>query len=335
MTTTENPLTLGVKVLGQLMPMHVVIAPTGHIQQTGPTLAKMTQGRDLLGKRVLELFEIRRPGNITTMKGLVDVAGTKLILRFRGSASPNLKGILVGLGKQQGYLLNLSFGISVVDAVREHALTSSDFPPTDLAIELLYLVEAKSAVMNETRKLNSQLHGARAAAEQQALTDTLTGLKNRRALDHMLSRFVERDIPFALMQLDLDYFKSVNDTLGHAAGDRVLQNVAQILVSEVRPEDTVARIGGDEFVLIFDRLVDSGKLTTIGERIIKRLEEPLMFEGSPCQISGSIGVVSSTMSERAPPELYLKRADAALYRSKGRGRACVSFADQCPPGSQN
>lgn len=244
-----------------------------------------------------------------------------------------MKGVFVELPGQGGYLLNLSFGISVIESVRSHGLTSSDFSPTDLVIELLYLVEAKSAVMNETRNLNARLHGARIAAEEQAFTDTLTGLKNRRALDHMLSRFIDRDIPFALMQLDLDFFKAVNDTMGHAAGDKVLQKVAEILIHEIRPEDTVARIGGDEFVLIFDRLLDPAKLTSIANRIISRLEEPVMFQGKPCNISGSIGVVSSAMCKGADAGTYLSRADAALYRSKGRGRACVSFAVSDEPSA--
>ena len=122
---------------------------------------------------------------------------------------------------------------------------------------MLYLVEAKSAAMDESRALNSRLQGAKIAAEEQAFTDTLTGLKNRRALDHVMARLLAMGEVFSCMHVDLDYFKSINDTLGHAAGDHVLQVVAQVLVAETRAPDTIARVGGDEFVILVHDMDDA------------------------------------------------------------------------------
>ena len=133
---------------------------------------------------------------------------------------------------------------------------------------MLYLIEAKSAAMTESRKLNTRLQGAKIAAEEQAYTDTLTGLKNRRAMDHVLSKFIDVGEKFGLMQVDLDFFKAVNDTMGHAAGDHVLLEVAKILVEETRNDDLVARVGGDEFVLLFHKLTDLEQLNDIANRII-------------------------------------------------------------------
>jgi len=261
------------------------------------------------------------------MTDLAAVAGQKLYLQFRSTPHTGVKGVAVALPEQQGLLLNLSFGISVVEAVRDHNLSSADFAPTELTVEMLYLIEAKNAVMNESRNLNIRLQGARIAAEEQAFTDTLTGLKNRRALDHVLERLTNSPAEFSVMQLDLDYFKNVNDTFGHAAGDEVLQHAAAILVEETRPEDTVARAGGDEFVLVFNRLVDFEKLKSIGARIITRLEEPITYDGKPCCISGSIGVTTSAMYETADAAVMLADADNALYQSKsdGRGRVTVGL----------
>ncbi|MFC3118341.1 GGDEF domain-containing protein [Jhaorihella thermophila] len=224
-----------------------------------------------------------------------------------------------------GAVVNLSFGISVVDAVRIHGLSAGDFAPTDLAIELLYLVEANAAAMEASRKLNLRLQSGMIAAEEQAFTDTLTGLKNRRALDHILARLSESGETFALMHLDLDFFKQVNDTYGHAAGDTVLQRAARVMVAATRERDAVARIGGDEFVLIFPRLVDPDKLAMIARRLIQGLEEPIPVGEQTCRISASIGIAIRQDSEEAAEDL-LHRADIALYAAKraGRGRFRVA-----------
>jgi len=179
--------------------------------------------------------------------------------------------------------------------------------------------------MDESRRLNERLHGARLAAEEQAIPDTLTGLRNRRAMDQSLAGLAARGSEFALMHLDLDYFKTVNDTHGHAAGDHVLQAAARVLLDETRHGDTVARVGGDEFVLIFPGLVDEVRLARIAGRIVKRLEEPVEFQGKTCRISGSIGFTTSRFYEVPDLDQMLSDADVALYASKHKGRACTTM----------
>jgi diguanylate cyclase (GGDEF)-like protein len=214
-----------------------------------------------------------------------------------------------------------------MEAVSEYSLSSADFAHTDLTTEMLYLVEAKSAAMEESRGLITRLQGARITAEEQAFTDTLTGLKNRRALDCILARLITTGQTFAMVHLDLDYFKTVNDTLGHAAGDFVLQNVATILVDETRNDDTVARVGGDEFVLILNGLVDQREISRIVSRMIRRIEVPMLFEGHECKVSCSAGTsLSSYYTAPDLPEMFAD-ADAALYASKRQGRACHTFFD--------
>ena len=175
-----------------LCPMYVVLDPTGHIVRVGPTLQKLRPDTPMAGTRFLELFELNRPRAVSDMAGLLASSGAKLHLQFRDAPRTGLKGVLVPIPEQGGAIINLSFGISVLDAVRDYALTSADFSATDLTIELLYLVEAKSAAMEASRKLNLRLQGAMIAAEEQAFTDTLTGLKNRRAMDHVLGSHVVR-----------------------------------------------------------------------------------------------------------------------------------------------
>lgn len=307
------------EVLDALCPMHVVLSGTGHIVHAGATLSKLRAAGRLKGARFLELFEVQRPRGVSAMPDLRRAAGMKLHLQFRDPPLTGFKGVLVPW--QDGAVINLSFGISILDAVRDYALTSADFAATDMTVEMLYLVEAKSAAMAASRKLNQRLQVAKIAAEEQAFTDTLTGLKNRRALDHVLDRLGASGMLFALMHVDLDFFKAVNDTLGHAAGDHVLQQVARILVDETRDQDTVARVGGDEFVLVLQGLTDPEKLDTIARRIIARLEDPVPFEGDLCRISGSIGTSLSSLYAGSDAERMMTDADLALYTSKRQGRA--------------
>jgi len=322
-------------LLDTVCPMHALISAPGHIQHAGPTLRKLFPADEVLGQRFLELFEIKRPGHGGTMADLRRLTGRKLHLRMRHGPRTEAKGVLValpeekaGIGPSGGALINLSFGISVVDAIRDFGLTGGDFAATDLTIEMLYLIEAKTAAMEASRLLNLRLQGAKIAAEEQAYTDTLTGLKNRRALDHLLERLVMSEQDFALIHLDLDYFKAVNDTLGHAAGDHVLREVARAMVQQTRSDDILVRTGGDEFVLVLSRLTDAARVHEIASRLIARLEEPVVFNGDVCQISASAG---STLSCRYPrPGLDLDRmmedADTALYAAKAAGRGChVSF----------
>ena len=312
-------------VLDVICPMHLMLDETGHVIHAGPTLGKLWQNDDLSGARFLEMFEVLRPRGIVDMAGLLAARREKLHLRKRADPRSAIKGVLMPYGAINGAVVNLSFGISIMDGVRDYALAATDFAATDLTIEMLYLMEAKSAAMEASRKLNLRLQGAMIAAEEQAFTDTLTGLKNRRAVDHILPRLIACGEGFALMQMDLDYFKAVNDTYGHAAGDEVLQHVARALVEETRERDCVARIGGDEFVLIFEGLTRRDRLSDIARRIIARIEEPVTYKDDQCRISSSIGIALSTECVPLNEEQILANADAALYDCKDLGRAQFRF----------
>ncbi|MEO0767060.1 MAG: GGDEF domain-containing protein [Pseudomonadota bacterium] len=315
------------RTLDGLCPMHLVLSDTGLIVHAGPTAQKLHPEAPLVGQAFLEVFDLKRPRAINKIKDLRENAGTKLHLQLRSEPRTEIKGVLMPAPLAGHSILNLSFGISIVDAVTDFALTSADFAATDLAIEMLYLVEAKSAAMDASRKLNLRLQGAMIAAEEQAFTDTLTGLKNRRAMDHVLARHVEWGTRFGLMQVDLDWFKAVNDTFGHAAGDFVLQNVARIMVEETRDCDTVARVGGDEFVIILPFANAQDVLEAIGQRIIDQLSRPMPYQGDVCRISGSIGIAIYDPEASKTVAEIMDDADVALYASKDRGRGRQTVYD--------
>lgn len=306
--------------------MYCLLDASGLIASVGPTLQKLRPDRDLVGQPVFDLFQFSQPRGVTDMTGLRAATGVRARVRLRFQSQPRtaFQGALVPLASG-GAVLNLGFGISILDAVRDYDLTSSDFAATDPTVEMLFLVEAKSAAMEASRDLTHQLHAAKISAEAQAMTDALTGLRNRRALDSALERLVDIGQEFALMHLDLDYFKQVNDSFGHAAGDHVLEQVAKIMIEETREEDIIARVGGDEFVLVFHGQCDRDRIDDIASRLIARLERPIRWQGNLCRISTSLGSTLSTDYASPNGAQMLADADGALYAAKRAGRAQHRF----------
>jgi diguanylate cyclase (GGDEF)-like protein len=143
-------------------------------------------------------------------------------------------------------------------------------------------------------------------------------------MDLALERsLADRFADFAVLHIDLDLFKQVNDSFGHAAGDHVLSRVGDVLRSELRHTDVAGRVGGDEFLVIVYDCTDPAALGALAERLIAELEEPIVFEGEICRISASIGIAASTdYVARPSADDLLADTDMALYRAKrgGRGR---------------
>ncbi|MCC1492172.1 GGDEF domain-containing protein [Cognatishimia sp. F0-27] len=325
-------MTIPATALHSLCPMHVIVLNDGTIKQAGPTLCKML-GRDPCGEQFFDTFLLSRPRSVDSVAEMACAVGRKLHLTLRGGPPIPLKGHVVPLD-DTGSLINISFGFAVSQGVRAFSLNNADFAPTDLAIELLYLVEANSAAMSSSRRLNRRLQGAKDEAEARAHSDTLTGLQNRRALDAMLKRIDRAGNPFAIMHIDLDFFKHVNDTYGHAAGDHVLQVVSRIMLELTRKDDLVARIGGDEFVIVFPNAVQRDRLASKAATMIAMMERPIPFQGVSLEVSASIGIAVDAEG-RKPANEALEQADQALYAAKRAGRAQYALADmEQPLGTQ-
>lgn len=180
-----------------------------------------------------------------------------------------------------------------------------------------------------------QIDDARQSAEVVALQDNMTGLANRRHLNQVISGRLDavqegRD-PFAILQLDLDLFQDINDRFGHAAGDAMLRHIAHVLRTAVRPEDFVARVGGDEFVILAYGEVDRANLSTLAERIIRKISAPLIYQGHSCVVATSIGiypVTQDTITDETTGDHILMNADFALRHCKALRRGQHLFFEE-------
>jgi diguanylate cyclase (GGDEF)-like protein/PAS domain S-box-containing protein len=158
-----------------------------------------------------------------------------------------------------------------------------------------------------------------------AFHDALTGLPNRALMRHHLKLAISRvkrktDLRFAVLFLDVDRFKLINDTLGHIAGDQLLVGIAQKLQACLRPSDTIARVGGDEFTILLEDLADGGEAVAVAERIHRALETPIILSGREVFTTVSIGIAPVSSLYEQPDEI-LRDADIAMYRSKSLGKA--------------
>jgi diguanylate cyclase (GGDEF)-like protein len=322
---------IGAGLFDQLLPMHLLLAPDRSILHAGPTLSKMAARGPLAGLVADDVIEMRRPVCLDLFDRLIDGAGERLTLVLRGADDLPLRGVLVAM-PGGGALIDISLGLSFERAVTRFGLTVSDFSPCDQTVELLYLQEANAAISRLSRRLTDRLTAAREAAELEALTDPLTQLANRRAMDMALQRLLDDpSTDFALMHLDLDFFKQVNDTMGHAAGDHVLTEVSKILRGDLRAMDMAARVGGDEFLLLLRDSTSDAAIAALAERIIRKIEYPIPFEGSICRVSASIGVaLTAAYGTRPDADALMADADAALYRAKEAGRATFAIHGKEP-----
>ncbi|HET8710039.1 MAG TPA: EAL domain-containing protein [Spongiibacteraceae bacterium] len=174
----------------------------------------------------------------------------------------------------------------------------------------------------------SELKEAYDQLEQMAFYDTLTGLANRRLfrnrLEHMLSNIPRTGAGVALILIDLDHFKHVNDSMGHDSGDALLTVVSERLKHCVRFTDTVARLGGDEFAVILPNVPDTLTVSAIAEKIMMAVSKPVLLGDQEITISASMGI-SMAPEDSNTAEVLIKNADLALYKAKDEGRNSFKF----------
>ena len=186
------------------------------------------------------------------------------------------------------------------------------------------LQEELREAKQRAERQNAELEQARLLMEHNSLHDALTKLPNRRYLDQVLGGKGQGGGSLTVLHIDLDRFKEINDTLGHAAGDEILKNTAGVLRASLRPEDFVARIGGDEFVIVSEAPQSGYYYQQLAGCIIEALAQPILFEGHECRAGASIGIATRANPGERNDELLIN-ADIALYEAKRRGRNRYEF----------
>ena len=206
---------------------------------------------------------------------------------------------------------------------------------TSDALVLFLASLAIGLIVFTSRRWRDTVRESAQAAAHRALYDPLTGLPNRillhERLTDALAKAREHEARVAVLFVDLDRFKAVNDNFGHAAGDHLLTAVAERLRFAVRNEDVLARLGGDEFVVVCQEVTYTGEAETIAERLLMALAHPFFVKNAELAVSASVGIAFSdnmTRGRKESAETLLHDADAAMYRAKGQGPGLYTIFDR-------
>ena len=285
------------RLLDEMSDAYVALGPDARYTFVNRSAAKILddgRGEPLVGQVFLERFP-SLAGSIYEESFLAALSGESV--RF------------------EGYVAELDRWLEV----RAH-------PVADGVVAYFSDVTERRRAEAERTELLQRAEQARVRLVHAATRDSLTGLYNRESLSQWISQRVTGETPVAVVFVDLDHFKRVNDTLGHAEGDALLVEVAQRLTSLVRPGDAVARLGGDEFVLAIEAPCQDPAYQLV-RRVLTALREPVSSRGRRLVVTGSIGVAFSTPASTS--ETLLRDADAALYQAKDAGRnRCATFDDR-------
>lgn len=319
----------------------IYLAPYRHgISDLDDTILRLQQ--DVAGDgRSLEL--VRRIEHAKTDK-VGELARTIELLRS-GNRDAAIALVQTNEGKRYMDDLRHDLGSLLDDWGQRREVATQDahgrlvFAAAALAVVAILVCGLMAYAVAVQRRAFAKVHEWSAALDQEAAQDALTGLPNRRRLQSAIDALAAGDVPHprrvALLYLDVDGFKSVNDALGHSAGDELLRRLAESLRVATRQGDVLARVGGDEFVLLAAECGDDGQLRELAERLISCVRTVGEKEyGGRFPIGVSIGI--ATFPDRAETiEELLDIADAAMYAAKRAGRSTYAFGSSPGPDLSN
>jgi two-component system, cell cycle response regulator len=279
------------------------------------------------GHEALQAFFETAPQLVIIDAALPEISGLDLCRRLRQTAAGRDAYIIMLTAPGDEETLVRLFDAGVDDFITKPFSARPLFARIRASLRVVGLQERINIDRNEIQRIHAELAVAHRRLEQDALTDVLTGLPNRRylidRLAHDWAAARRGGTPLACMMVDIDRFKSVNDTWGHDVGDAVLRSVAGVLQREVRGTDVVCRFGGEEFVVISAADYDSA--LRCAQRLRSAIEQHVVFEVNSVQdlVTVSIGVAVRSEQTRSP-EALLKAADEALFCAKRSGRNRVA-----------
>jgi diguanylate cyclase (GGDEF)-like protein len=281
----------------------------------------VTHARIILQQRIAADGVMRKIAAVPTISGINELAD---------AFDAQFQGMLDEKQRYRTYLVVYSAFLMLLLAYAAWRLMKS--------YKVIGQVNERLKAANETleqrvAQRTAELQRQSAQLVELATHDALTGLINRRELMERLTqallRAERRSWVVVVMFIDLDGFKAVNDTYGHAAGDAVLKEVAKRVQGLIRKEDSMARMGGDEFVIVLSEVLTKDGAIRVAKAILRDICSISEVMGHPVQISASIGIGSVLAGAGASqhPDLLLNQADAAMYVAKQKGKDCYSFSE--------
>jgi diguanylate cyclase (GGDEF)-like protein len=273
------------------------------------------------GQRGLALFTEHQPNLVIADWNMPDPNGIELCQRIRNEFHEPI-------GAPYTYLILLTSNSETQHVVQGLTAGADDYITKPCHPEELV---ARVEVARRFVSMHQQIEAKNRLLEELALTDSLTGLANRRAIDDWASRQISgaarHDFAFWVVLADIDNFKAVNDTYGHAAGDAVIKQFAAILRRNTRRSNVCGRVGGEEFMLVLTH-ADHDDVFTITERIRRQCEETeFVYGAAKIRITASFGMAGFHSSAAPAFEELVNHADAALYAAKREGRNRVSSSE--------
>lgn len=267
------------------------------------------------GREALDVFAEHRPSLVITDWTMPDISGPELCRRIRRD-----------FHEHYAYLILLTSNTNKEQVIEGLAAGADDYLTKPFHSGELV---ARVGVGRRMIDLHRQIEAKNRQLEELALTDPLTGLPNRRAIDiwasRQLSAAARHNFPIWVVMADLDHFKRINDTFGHDAGDAVLKRFSEVLKANTRQSNICGRLGGEEFLLILTH-VDRKQTEIAIERVRQRFEtQEFNFDGTTAVITASFGAAGFRGSVPSEFSTLLAHADAALYAAKSKGRNRVEF----------
>lgn len=311
-----------------LFPLHALVDDAGLVAKLGRT-ALAVLGPDVLGRAFCDVFRVVKPRGISGEDAFRQAVGRKLVLEALAAdgRSIQFRAVTTPIATtDRSMLVDMSFGTNLNEAMERFALSGSDFKPNDFSIDLFYTFETQRALLEDSQKLADALNTAKEEAEHKAYIDSMTGIANRRALHERLNELLQKtgaDDVYALFHIDLDKFKSVNDTFGHNAGDAILKHTAQVLSEHAGSRDLPVRIGGDEFAFLLSGDFDGTALCARGDALIRDISRPVRVGFNTCVVGASVGIVTFRAGDPLTSDRLLLNSDIALYESKLAGNTAT------------
>jgi len=309
----------GHKILLSTDPSYKTILPSSHIQSNEKSLYDQLNNRKALEGKV-RFYTNNKINTLSLMfmldKEEIDLSFYEDDLRFLALFVLIPLFVITFI-----WIIVHKFVINPLELLRQFAYYQESIPKTFMLQELEVIRHSMVETFERIEKEKKELYAV-------ARTDSLSGLANRNSLMEYLQRLItnsqRKHKEFAMLFLDLDHFKSVNDSLGHNVGDELLKKISTIIDDVLRSDDFVARVGGDEFVIILQNYTSLLELTNIVERIQNALKETFIIQANPISINSSIGIAFYPKDGASIVDL-MKNSDIAMYEAKKNGRGQYHF----------